>query len=77
MSQIAWYVVYHSAISPKNYLLYVISYTLFLHLFFRNFNSPWTWRCNPGEEIIGGHKLRGRCVKELYQDLNDVQQTEG
>ena len=29
-------------------------------------DSPWTWRCNPDKEVIGGHSLQGRCIKELW-----------
>ena len=34
--------------------------------FCRGNNSPWTWRCNPGKEAVGGHEIEGRCIKELF-----------
>ena len=29
------------------------------------FRGPYTWECNAGVELKGGHEVEGRCVKKL------------
>lgn len=46
----------------------VVTLTILTILFDGCFGkSPWTWRCNQDKEVIGGHSLQGRCVKELWK----------
>ena len=40
---------------------------LTLIVFSRSRASPWTWKCNEEKEVIGGHPIEGRCMKELYE----------
>ena len=37
------------------------------NLFLFYFRGPYTWECNAGVELKGGHEVEGRCVKKLAE----------
>ena len=45
-----------------------------LIVFSRFSASPWTWKCNEGKEVVGGHALEGRCSKALYDPKAEERQ---
>ena len=53
-----------------------VSLTTLLNEFFSLSSGPYTWECSREVELIGGHRVEGRCIKKVH-DVNGSTPAQG